>query len=462
MTNNQNIIIKKTTIDHFSYKEISALQSADILNIGDFSTIAKTISGYFKQNMFLADVNNENHCVYKSPNKKDHDYLKSNTHIAFSICIRDLAGGSINAKLKRLLDAEYLTDLLQKIANRFPEVTQFSHANEAVFVTDSCLKQFKQKELNIQKFFNKTNINQGIDLKKKAKNKANEVYSNSMQLAELASLRSLSYLFVTITPPPIFHIKAKNGQKTWDGKLTPNDNNDFLKNIWKAIRKRLHARKIEVSGHWSKEPFESMAIHLHSIIYCAEENIPAIKEIINNYTFDEYTKFDCGCDFVDDVSVNFNTGTCRNNQTNSSHTAISKYINKHIYQCLSTPNPNENSESKDKMKLGRGDKIRAHADKFNYRRFGFFGLDNALTLWKKVRQLYKSEIYKHPKVQALTTLFNMVADNNFKSFISSPIRNKIKLIKNCHKNNHFGESIHKLIGLEIDHINYYFTQKITI
>lgn len=452
MTKNQTKTIINSDFENLTFAEINALQPLDILKVRDFSAIAESISSYFEQHTVTATFDNIKTLVYKLPNSKHHEYLTLNTHIAFNIKVKDIASSSLVTKLKRLKNKDYLTNFLKERACLSREVNNFHYEKSSSYITEKCLKQYKQKEINVQKFFDVSyklsstgNYYQRLDLAKLAKNKASEVYSNAIQIGDYATDRNFHYLFVTITPPPIFHVKPKNEHNSWNKQFTPKENNDFNNKIWVDSRKRWKARGIECFGHWSKEPSESMALHSHILIYADEKNISTIIDIIDKYAFTEYSKLDC--DYIDNVSVKFDTGKCETPQSNNSnHQIISNYINKHILQCLSKP--------KNKAEQAEYERIIAHADKFKYRRFGFFGLENMVTIWKTLKQLDYSKQYNNTSDKVLASLLNMANKNKLKHFIQSPYRKLIKLLKNNVSANKFGDSFSKIIGLTINRIDY--------
>jgi len=455
MTQQKIIIIKNTASETFTFEEITRLKKSDIIKIRDLPNVANTISEYFiKHSALFSFENNKTHFAYRKTDLT-YDFLNLNTRIAFGLTLDDFSGGTIAAKIKRLKDKDYLLNLLRKSAGMFYAVIQFYHDKKARYMTDYSVTEFQNKKIFNQKHLNKK-YNKEIDLEENKKNRAKAAYSNAMQIAEFAAFNKHHWLMATITCPAVFHIKPITGKNSWNGQLTPNDNNKFINNIIKKLTTRFHAKKIKRYGHLSKEPHQSMALHAHMLIYCEGEHIESIKQWINNYTEQEFLKYTD--DFIKGTSVNFRQGRCESGTQKPVNKAIVEYINKHVYRCINSkaynPKLAKNTPQENRNEQNNYKKIEAHADKFNYRRYSIFGVDGTLTKWKKLKQLtYNNKIPKAPS-RLFNTIFTMVKNNKFKEFLHGSHHKKIKLIYKSNKQNTYNENIRKLVGMNINNVEF--------
>jgi len=326
------------------------------------------------------------------------------------------------------------------------------------------------KQSNISNFMKKTDrpttdgsTCKPIDIDEKEKNKAKGIIASCKQLEEVAAHNNHHWLAITITCPPKFHVKPKFGRKSWDERLTPKDNNNFLNTIWTDLKRKLGKLNISVYGHWCKEPHESMAIHMHALIYCSSDNIETIKQWTNHYSEAQFDKFDS--DFIENISVKFDEGSCQVYQQlkNSKNAAISNYINKHLLQCLNI-SVDKSANSKRNIINSNGeseqdinDKVKAHADKFSYRRYSFFGVDKYLKVWRELKRFVIQQDIPVSSNEAFTELLTLAKDNNIKGFLTSKFRNVVSLLyKPVHEVNHnkYGELKTRVSGINIDGVDY--------
>jgi len=477
--NQQNIItINSTDLTSsnnriLSFNEIIELSPRAILQFKDLTQISETLSNYYQQKIILAEFANNKKRYVLEYAKDTFDLVGGNTLIAFGLTLKNLTGSSIEAKIKRLSDADYLSGKLKQVAKIYRAVVDFSYSDNATYVTDKMLKDFQIKQSNIRNFMKKTDraATDGstcypIDLEEKEKNKAKGIYANCKQLEEIAAYNNHHWLAITITCPSKFHIKPVCGKSSWNGVLTPKENNEFLNTILTNLKRKLGKLNISIYGHWCKEPHQSMALHSHILIYCSSNDVEIIKKWTNHYSEAQFDKFDS--DFIENISVKFDTGDCQVYQQlkNSKNAAISNYINKHLLHCLNitdTPKVNKkniinnNGESEQDIY----EKVKAHADKFSYRRYSFFGVDKCLSIWRELKRFEKQKVAPESPTEAFTELLNLAEKNNLKEFLTSKFRNSISLLYkpvNEANQNKYGELRVKVAGVNIDGFDY-FTHK---
>lgn len=454
-----------------SFNEIISLPPREILKFKDLTQISKTLSSYYQQKIILAEFENNKKRYVLEYAENTFDLIGVNTVIAFALTLKNITGSSIKAKIKRLSDADYLLIKLKQVAKIYRAVVDFSYSDNATYVTDKMLKDFQIKQSNIRNFMKKADraATDGstcypIDIEEKEKNKAKGIYANCKQLEEIAAYNNHHWLAITITCPPKFHIKPMNGRSSWNGVLTPKNSNEFLNTIWTNFKRKLGKLNISIYGHWCKEPHQSMALHSHILIYCSSNDVETIKKWANHYSEAQFDKFDS--DFIENISVKFDTGDCQVYQQlkNSKNAAISNYINKHLLHCLNiTDLPKSNKKNiiniNGESEQDIYEKVKAHADKFSYRRYSFFGVDKCLSIWRELKRFEKQhdKPESESENEAFTDLLKLAANNNFKGFLTSKFRNVIGLLYkpvNEESYNKYGELKVKVAGINITGIDY--------
>ncbi len=451
-----------------SFNEIISLPPREILKFKDLTEISKTLSSYFQQNSILAEFENNKKRYVLEYAENTFDLIGGNTVIAFALTLKNLTGSSVKAKVKKLFDADYLLMKLKQVAERYRAVVDFSYAENATYVTDKMLKIYKMKQSNISNFMKKTDrpttdgsTYHPIDIEDKEKNKAKGIITNCKQLEEVAAHNNHHWLAITITCPAEFHIKPMNGRSSWNGVLTPKDNNEFLNTIWTNLKRKLGKLNVFIYGHWCKEPHQSMALHSHVLIYCSSNDVETIKQWTNHYSEAQFDKFDS--DFIENISVKFDQGDCQTYQKlkNSKNAAVSNYINKHLLHCLNiADNPNINKKNilnkNGESEQDIYEKVKAHADKFSYRRYSFFGVDKSLAIWRELKRFEKQKVIPESENESFTELLKLAKNNNFKGFLTSKFRSVIGLLyKPINEANHNkdAELKSKIAGITISGVD---------
>ena len=292
--------------------------------------------------------------------------------------------------------------------------------------------------------------------------KANELVGNCKQIEQLAMDTNKGWLSTTITCPPIFHIKPRNKSNSWDGIVTPKDANKFQNTIWENTSRKLGKQGVYPFGFWVKEVNRSSAIHRHVLMYCDLEEIVEIKKWLNHYTKTAYN--DLNSKFVEDKSIYFNWGYCTDLSEHGTEKVsnITNYLNK-INLYYLKPKKHFSSLNKQRIDLDIVNKHNAHAEKYKYRRFGFFGLQKCLTLWKHLKYFAKSNTCKNIS-SPLKSLVDLAKNNELAKFIRSPLRNKLSLIYSSNdtydveNKNVYGDKIKKIFGIKFNG-KYYYTKE---
>jgi hypothetical protein len=461
-TNQNDIIINKIYNDTLTYENILKLSPMNIIDCCDLLSVSNTISSYFKNN--LEKLECEIKLALKLPNN-ELKIVKLSHHIGFGIQLKHFSGGSINSKIKRVIDSKAIHKKLKDTFDMYKEVYFFSKSNNS-YVTDFALKKFEKKILQTECFLkNSVYISKTgqffplESLSTSQKFKAKEFHGTCKQLEELATETDKHWLSATITCPPVFHINPVNQTRCWNGVLTPKDANEFQNKIWEDTLRQLAKKQINPFGHWVKEVNKSSAIHRHVLVYGSSLEVLEIKKWLSHYTKSAYKKFNSN--FTENGSIQFDCGHCseRFESGVKKSSTIANYLNKAILFCLNLEK-RYSSINKQKLDAKTVKKTNAHAEKYKYRRYGFIGLKKCLTLWKQLKYFAKNT-KKICVTSPLGKLVEMANNNKLSEFLRSSYRKDLSLIYTSKdeyfddKKTKYGEKIKKIFGINFKGKNYY-------
>lgn len=445
-----------------SYVDILKMTAIDIIQCKDLVALSCVISGYFANNLEKSSCNLK--LVLKIADNK-YEKIKLNHDISFGIRLKDFAGSTILSKLKKVIDSNAVYKKLHYIYEIYKEVYFFSRS-KCSYITDYALRKFEKKQLRRNAFLtssvyfsSSSNFYILNSLSTTQKIKAKEFHSTCMQLDELAAETSKCWLSVTISSPSIFHINPVQNLYSWDGIVTPKDSNNLQNKIWQDTFRQLSKKNINPFGHWVKEVNRSSAIHRHGLIYCSESEIDEIKKWLLHYTKSAYKKINCN--FIEDKSIHFESGAINEVHVTGAmkSTVIANYINKSILFCL---NSNEDSSKNKKINNETVSKALAHADKYKYRRYGFFGLKGCLTTWRMLKYISKN-IRDYEVTKPLKKLTDFALSNQFSKFLRSPEVNQISIIyEEDDKNSYvkkYSEKVRKPLGLKLMGVSFYIKER---
>jgi hypothetical protein len=98
------------------------------------------------------------------------------------------------------------------------------------------------------------------------KNRKNELYVIVKGIQKVAEADSLTWGMLTLSCPPRFHPRPKNGHSTWDGS-TPKDAHKWLHDEWRGVLRRLDNQGIHLSGVRFVEYHQDGCPHWHVLFY---------------------------------------------------------------------------------------------------------------------------------------------------------------------------------------------------
>lgn len=466
MLKNQNdIIIQKIYDSTLRYEDILKLAPMDIIRCQDLIAVSKSISRYFRENIQPSECGLK--LVLSLPNF-EKTILKLNCHIAFGIQLKHFSGGTITSKVKRILDSKAVLTKLKETFNIYNEVYFFSKSNVS-YITDFAVKKFEEKKLMRKKYLKNSiyisdtgQFYSAESLATNQKVKAQKFHGTCKQLEELAIRTNKYWLSATITCPSIFHINPVSKNYCWDGILTPKHANEFQNKIWDDTLRQLAKKDISPIGHWVKEVNKSSAIHRHVLLYGTLSELDEIKTWLSHYTKSAYKSF--SSKFIEDKSIRFDTGHCSElHETGTNkNSVITNYLNKTILFCLNSEK-RYSSINKQKLNAEIIAKADAHAEKFKYRRFGFIGLKQRLSLWKQLQFFAKKVGGTNELIipSPLKNILEFAKNNQFSKFLCSPFINEISLIykskDECFfdSKTKYGEKIKKVFGFRFREKDYF-------
>jgi hypothetical protein len=403
-------ILNKTKYydSYLSYEAISKLSQIELVHFNDLMPISETIIQYFNENISKSA---DDELLLLSPTG-DNLKITHSLPVAFGLQLTKISGRKITEKLKTLLNKNHLCKKLNALRDVYKEVYFFVRSNSE-YVTDITLSNFqKRNEFYNNAFKNNLLLSSSGSLSSlknhvHSKKAQHLEFENTIKELEILSRKTgKHWLSATITCPSNFHINPINKARSWDKKSTPLDANDFQNTIWENTLRKLSKLNIAPFGFWVKEANKSGAIHRHLLIYATEEELDTTKRWLTHYTKSAFKKLKA---YFTKKSIHIEISSC----TNSNE--LSKKTN-YLFKTF-------NSKSK-QVTPKEAEKIAAHAHKYNYRRFGFIGLQNILGNWRLLKQFVDSKIkFRIPK--QLKTLLNFAKKNEFHKFLSNPLKNYI-------------------------------------
>jgi hypothetical protein len=408
--------------------------------------------------------------------KDKFEDLDSNSDLFFNLKFKNLSGNKKSSKFSHLMNHDYVVKKLKKLKEIYTEVFYLSKSKES-YATKHLTSYTNKKVLRENEFLENTylkNSNGDVfslkELSRTGEDRASELYAFNKQLEEKSIDMKKTWIFATITCPGIFHINAQKSRNSWNGNTTPKDSVDFINKIWRNFIKEANRQNLNIFGNWSKEPHKSSAVHLHALIYCDFSDVERVNELLKRYTRQAFE--DVNCRYYDNKDIQSCKCVVEDSADNLKKVGKKKaspasYIFKYIMKSLlleSFTFVNKNGKEQ-KVRLDNEDfeAIRAHYKLYKYRRFGFFGIDRCIVLWRELKRFSKLELTTEN--ETLKKLVKMVDDNNFKDFSNSELKLEVNFVykHNVYDedgnfafiyNDGFGDPKKQIVGIEINGVEY--------
>lgn len=137
-----------------------------------------------------------------------------------------------------------------------------------------------------------------------------------------------------------------------------------------------------------------------------------------------------------------------------------KYLQGKLF-CLNS-NKSFSKLQKQKVDSETVSKALAHADKYKYRRYGFFGLKGCLTVWRMLKYMSKN-IGNYEVTKPLKKLTDFALSNQFSKFLRTPEINTISIIyEEDDENNYvkkYSEKARKSLGFKLKGVSFYIKER---
>lgn len=295
------------------------------------------------------------------------------------------------------------------------------------------------------------------DLTKSDEHRMNEILMISKAFENDAISKNYCSVFFTLTCPTEMHPNSKK----YDG-TTPKEASDWLQKQWRNIQKRLGENNINITGLWSKEPHSDACPDMHLLAYYEHKNsvgmeilaelnkaqkeakkglynklrkpileTNTVEALFLHYISHSYVALDI--QFID----------------SSKGESPTTYITKYLMKSLCIKEYQETEIEDDKFK-----RIEASSKLWAYRRYGFFGNESKLGIFREFKSLQfilqRSEELKSTmmKNETFRRLYNIVLKNDFKSFMREDL-SKVYFIEDISKNI-YGEDVTRIAGIGVD------------
>lgn len=388
--------------------------------------------------------------------------FKLSTPVLFSLTLNDITGQTKETKIKRLLNSKFIYKKLSYLYNSFKDTNIIyskellnpisSFGSSVIHEREKKQREYLEKITLLNKSTGEVMIDENdqfitlYDLQKnKNEKKLKELYCVNKALEEKARVEEKTFLFVTLTLPAIFKPCPANGNNSYDdytvkegvkllNKVFENfrkRKNDLLNNDKKRILKSFRNKSLssDVFGFWSKEPQADGTPHTHFLIYLDKKDIHIIKRLFQYVVAQTFKK----------------AGFKRSNATldikhDNGNASPATYIFKYIMKALSVEKASINDNGEEKTIQLDQEEIKVSKENYklhSYRRYGTFGIQNALGVWRELKRLtYQKELLKdvlkqlvnrkvkQPKsinnyeIDTFKNILRVVKENDFYKFLT--------------------------------------------
>lgn len=341
---------------------------------------------------------------YKALETKLYELKKQSKNGFDFVCLIEefflitITGKNENTRLKKALDVSHIKRKVNKLAAQQAENANYIMrrvGNAQHYASLDLIKHRHKKEQNQKRFLKTHKITKDgkelflEDIATTPHARASELFSRAKSLEELADAQGFTFAFFTVTTPAHMHINPSRGRNSWDG-TSPKQASDWLSDNWAKTRAMIAKNDINYFGFWSKEPHKDGTPHMHGVIYAKTEDLDEIERCIN-YHF-AHSK----------IAVDFKIGTSEAKPTS--------YITKYILKALGFDgNQTIEKLSDADFETDEALALRASTLAWGYRRFGFFGTDSKLGLWREARKMKPHGVF--------TLLAETAQANDWKAFL---------------------------------------------
>lgn len=193
-----------------------------------------------------------------------------------------------------------------------------------------------------------------------------ELYSCVKNMELVAEEKRYVCLFLTATCPASFHSNPKFGKNTWDGS-TPREASNYLSKKLDELSKARNRYEFNDFGLWTKELHKDQCPHLHALLFVSPSKVDDLIFHINRI-FRHSEKSTT----IEIISAE------QAEQRGKKKASASTYVMKYLIKAIQNP---------DQESL----KVKAGCMIWGIRRYGFFGVERAISVWRKFNRFVKME-----------------------------------------------------------------------
>lgn len=256
-----------------------------------------------------------------------------------------------------------------------------------------------------------------------------ELYSCVKNMELVAEQRKYVCLFLTATCPASFHANPKFGKNTWDGS-TPREASDYLSRKLDQLSKARNRYEFNDFGLWTKELHKDQCPHLHALLFVSPSKADDLIFHINRI-FKHSEKSTT----IEIISAE------RAEQRGKKKASASTYVMKYLIKAIQNPD----SESL---------KVKAGCMIWGIRRYGFFGVERAISVWRKFNRFVKMEDWqiklelKNPVFKTLVSYRKELKFLDFCKLAKAKLEwvKELEVIDHLHE---YQEIINRKTGLKI-------------
>ncbi|MCF7537082.1 replication endonuclease [Pseudomonas petrae] len=233
-----------------------------------------------------------------------------------------------------------------------------------------------------------------------------ELYSCVKNMELVAEQKRYVCLFLTATCPASFHSNPKFGKNTWDGS-TPREASNYLSKKLDELSKARNRYEFNDFGLWTKELHKDQCPHLHALLFVSPCKVDDLIFHINRI-FRHSEKSTT----IETISAEQAEGRGKKKAS------ASTYVMKYLIKAIQDPD----SESL---------KVKAGCMIWGIRRYGFFGVERAISVWRKFNRFVKMadwQINLELKSPIFKTLVSFRKDLKFLDFCKL-VKAKLEWVK---------------------------------
>lgn len=258
-------------------------------------------------------------------------------------------------------------------------------SNHSSYVSKRAIKLVSDEREDSLTAMSKIRVKSGkklCDVAKSQHSKFTEMYLELSAIEKLASERNMTWLFITLTCPPVYHSNPKNGNCSYDGS-TIVDAKNYLQDRWRKLVRFISKKdsscphlKFGLETAFGKKIIEANqdgTPHFHLILFCHNSLVIDYKSLFKRF-------FGKKVDFRQKGYDKNGNRICDNKRQASAASYVSKYILKQF---------GLEKDKNGKVKDTSLNKMLAWRSMTQFRSHSSFGYKSTITKYRLARTLIK-------------------------------------------------------------------------